>query len=403
MSLLSWLKKNTARDDAWITVHPNAGGKGSPVLLDDEGYIKGGMGGKFTGQRIDLMPRKRGYGVPASENDLLSASTPGFLRTSRYTLKSPEPRTTAGTKPTAEQEAKIKSSQDYFEKELGSLKDFFVSHKWDVEGIKQRSEAVRKELGETVQKIYTNDKLSDNQKDRMATFLTNAAIHYEIRLEPSMYNDPNDHRSAVMRAKVKAVHDAIEGKTTANPDALGGVSKGTPMNENDADRSNANPRYLMESGSDTNCQTCVVAYEARRRGYDVEATLNKRNSFNGRISQDWRSPFYEVETGLPVKSKILEGNTPQKAEKWLMENTRPGERYVLSLEWKGGGGHVVNVERDAKGVHIIDAQTGLNGSAKDYMKLVKLKGKEPPELLRVDNAGFNPDICNRILMPKGGR
>lgn len=90
MSLLSWLKKNTARDDAWITVHPNAGGKGSPVLLDDEGYIKGGMGGKFTGQRIDLMPRKSGYGVPASENDPLSASTPGFLRTSRYTLKAPK-------------------------------------------------------------------------------------------------------------------------------------------------------------------------------------------------------------------------------------------------------------------------------------------------------------------------
>ena len=90
MSLLSWLKKNTARDDAWITVHPNAGGKGSPVLLDDEGYIKGGMGGKFTGQRIDLMPRKRGYGVPASENDPLNKSTPGFLRTSRYTLKAPQ-------------------------------------------------------------------------------------------------------------------------------------------------------------------------------------------------------------------------------------------------------------------------------------------------------------------------
>lgn len=90
MSLLSWLKKNTARDDAWITVHPNAGGKGSPVLLDDEGYIKGGMGGKFTGQRIDLMPRKRGYGVPTSENDPLNKSTPGFLRTSRYTLKAPQ-------------------------------------------------------------------------------------------------------------------------------------------------------------------------------------------------------------------------------------------------------------------------------------------------------------------------
>ena len=58
MSFIAWLKKHVCEDDAWITVHPNASGPGSPVLLDDEGYIKGGMGGKFTGQRIDLMPRK---------------------------------------------------------------------------------------------------------------------------------------------------------------------------------------------------------------------------------------------------------------------------------------------------------------------------------------------------------
>ena len=83
MSLLSWLKKNTARDDAWITVHPNAGGKGSPVLLDDEGYIKGGMGGKFTGQRIDLMPRKNNS-VPSSTGQI---SVP---KSSRYSLAKPQ-------------------------------------------------------------------------------------------------------------------------------------------------------------------------------------------------------------------------------------------------------------------------------------------------------------------------
>ena len=94
MSFIAWLKKHVCEDDAWITVHPNAGGKGSPVLLDDEGYIKGGMGGKFNGQRIDLMPRKSGYGLPVSENDPLNKSTPGFLRTSRYTLKAPTPRDT---------------------------------------------------------------------------------------------------------------------------------------------------------------------------------------------------------------------------------------------------------------------------------------------------------------------
>jgi len=402
MSLLSWLKKNIARDDAWITVHPNSG-TGRPVLLDDEGYIKGGMGGKFTGQRIDLIPRKSGYGAPVSESNQLNKSTPGFLRTDRYTLKAPQNAASHATHLTAEQSAKVTANQEYFERQLNELKDFFKSHKWSTEGIERRSEEARKELGETVQKIYTNDKLTDDQKDRMATFLTNSAIHYKIRLEPTMYNDPNDHRTSIMRAKIKAVHDALEGKTTDSPPSLGGVSKGEPMGKTEADTSNANPRFLMESGSQTNCQTCVVAYEARRRGYDVEATLNKRNSFNERISQDWRSPFYEVETGLPIRAKTLEGNTPQKAEKWLMDNTRPGERYVMSLEWKDGGGHVVNVERDASGVHVIDAQSGLNGSAKDYMKLIKLRGREPPELLRVDNAGFNPDICDRILKPKGGR
>ena len=93
MSLLSWLKKNTARDDAWITVHPNAGGKGSPVLLDDEGYIKGGMGGKFTGQRIDLMPRKGGGGRNVSgEPREQMKDEKGLLYSGRYKLKAPTPR-----------------------------------------------------------------------------------------------------------------------------------------------------------------------------------------------------------------------------------------------------------------------------------------------------------------------
>ena len=40
--------------DKWITVHPNgAEGKGRPVLIDeDTGEVKGGMGGKFNGQKI---------------------------------------------------------------------------------------------------------------------------------------------------------------------------------------------------------------------------------------------------------------------------------------------------------------------------------------------------------------
>ena len=40
-----------AMDDSWITVHPHKG-KGSPVLIGENGEIKAGMGGKFTGLNI---------------------------------------------------------------------------------------------------------------------------------------------------------------------------------------------------------------------------------------------------------------------------------------------------------------------------------------------------------------
>lgn len=42
-----------AMDDRWITVHPNGGnGKGRPALIDAQGTVKAGMGGKFNGKKI---------------------------------------------------------------------------------------------------------------------------------------------------------------------------------------------------------------------------------------------------------------------------------------------------------------------------------------------------------------
>ena len=46
-------RKGLAQDDKWITVKPNGeNAKGRPVLLGDNGEIKGGMGGKFNGQKL---------------------------------------------------------------------------------------------------------------------------------------------------------------------------------------------------------------------------------------------------------------------------------------------------------------------------------------------------------------
>jgi hypothetical protein len=48
-----------AVDDSWITVRPNGpDATGSPVLLDDRGRVKAGMGGKFTGRHIAKLKSK---------------------------------------------------------------------------------------------------------------------------------------------------------------------------------------------------------------------------------------------------------------------------------------------------------------------------------------------------------
>ena len=75
--------RNQAQDaDQWITVHPGGKGPktdgsgnkgGTPVLIDDEtGKIKGGMGGKFKGQKINEIRK-----------DFVGPKTPDKIKKSR--------------------------------------------------------------------------------------------------------------------------------------------------------------------------------------------------------------------------------------------------------------------------------------------------------------------------------
>ena len=74
-----WENVKAAMDDAWITVQSNGGGR--HVLLGDDGTIKSGMGGKFNGQRIDLIPRKP-KAPPTGNEPIRQTST-------RYTIAKP--------------------------------------------------------------------------------------------------------------------------------------------------------------------------------------------------------------------------------------------------------------------------------------------------------------------------
>ena len=188
-----------------------------------------------------------------------------------------------------------------------------------------------------------------------------------------------------------------------------GVSKGEPMNFDDADGMKANPGYESDFARVMNCQTCVVANEARRRGYEVQAQpYSKQNEAMFALAERPTRAYINPETGEePEMIRVEESPTKARFNKLCEKTVKDGERYHLRIETKAGGGHVVCMDRDENGVlRVYDPQDGSIYKASEYLKRAKYSSKsygitvpEDNYIFRVDNAEFNIELINRALEP----
>lgn len=158
-----------------------------------------------------------------------------------------------------------------------------------------------------------------------------------------------------------------------------------------------------------NCQRCVVAYELRRRGYDVTAQptfpgdtlsgiayMNKRDNT---IAAYWRGAF----KGARTEHVGVTGNTP-KAEQGVIDNITAkmqkygnGSRAVVQIFYRMGGGHVFNVENQGGRIVWVEAQTG---KMKDISKTMGLVQTSSVNLVRVDNLKIS-DRAKKFVWQKG--
>lgn len=199
----------------------------------------------------------------------------------------------------------------------------------------------------------------------------------------------------------------------AQPDSstiqIVGVSKGAPMSFDDADGTKANPGYESDFARSFNCQTCVVANEARRRGYDVQARpYSKQNEVMFALAEQPTRAYINPETGKePEMIRVEESPTKARFNKLCEETVKDDERYHLRIETKTGGGHVVCMDRDESGVlRVYDPQDGSIYKASEYLKRAKYSSKsygitvpEDNYIFRVDNAEFNIELINGALEP----
>lgn len=233
------------------------------------------------------------------------------------------------------------------------------------------------------------------------------------------------------------------------PKTLAGVKRGKPMTRNEADGGKPNPNFDKGGGYHINCQTCVVAYEARLRGYDVAAKPNTRGSMLEKVSRRTNLAWIDPETGEhPEYIKNEKAKNAKSCAKWLRETVEEGKRYTIEFSWKGrgNGGHIISLDRDSKGrLRLYDPQCGqtytdkirevenrewrqvarirgedfANGLMKRYVKvnpfesylsrfkyfrtLTGIKFYVGPELLQVSDMMFDEEVCGEILTKGVGR
>ena len=168
----------------------------------------------------------------------------------------------------------------------------------------------------------------------------------------------------------------------------------------------ANPYYSRNFAAySENCQRVVVAYEMRRRGYDVDAlpTYNgdtlprvayidrSKNLFRGRWTGAFRDAKVES-VGVPGNNARAENAVIQNiADK--MRSYGNGARAVVQIFYRGGGGHVFNVENDGGRIVYAEAQARYMKDIAATMKHVKT---ESVNLVRTDNLRISDRIKNFV-------
>lgn len=200
-----------------------------------------------------------------------------------------------------------------------------------------------------------------------------------------------------------------------------GIKKATAMNHQDANESRGNPNYAQEYIPDPNgryrdritkerfsknpnykkkftinCQSCVVAYEMRRRGFDVQAVGNTANSIPRVLSHHTELAWLD-DNGNTPKSKevtwVWDANKDTMVKSMIanLETvTKEVGRYHIKWTWGNArSGHIITCERLTNGVlRIYDPQNGKEiSNLSEYGKGFLHNSLK---VLRVDNLRFNP-------------
>ena len=173
-------------------------------------------------------------------------------------------------------------------------------------------------------------------------------------------------------------------------------TKGRPYSIDNALK-NVNPNHSYQySEYSENCQRCVVAYELRRRGYNVTAlptyegdTLPQVNAYgNGR----WQMAFKGAKS---VKVGSTSASKTQANLEAKMRSYGSGSRAVVRIP-----GHVFNVENVGGKIRYVEAQTGQKYTSNKIFSNMSSRQTSNISLIRTDNLRISDRARHLVTLAK---
>ena len=137
----------------------------------------------------------------------------------------------------------------------------------------------------------------------------------------------------------------------------------------DADMAACNPKYSKGGVYKNNCISCALAYDLRRRGYDVEAaSIDTTSATNGSLP---------VQLGFYKGEKLEAFEVPKDPDAAMKQFANQilkygdGSRGMLRIRWKNGDGHAAVWEVDNGSVVVRDPQNNTIVDLLGYMRRAK--------------------------------
>lgn len=192
---------------------------------------------------------------------------------------------------------------------------------------------------------------------------------------------------------------------TDNLDDIG-LNKKVSKSSRSIDLDKVNPnRSSSDLQYHTNCGNCSIAYELRRRGYDVEAKGNPIGMRTSHFGEFFNNLSSDSFTNVSIEDNMTKGSDIKKKVSSTLINKYPDDSRGVVFFTHHNGSHYFNWEKTKGEILYTDSQLNVEDISiifDDYShKLSRKNGHGGIECIRLDNAEINPGRIKSIVQNVG--